>query len=61
MEDKQEVINKELNQILVGYYHYYGITDNSEALGNFYFWIRRGLLYWLNLRSKKVIIERLLT
>ena len=28
-------ITDKLNQILVGYYHYYGITDNSEMLGKF--------------------------
>ena len=28
----QEIIAK-LNQILTGYYHYYGITDNIESIG----------------------------
>ena len=26
---------KKLNEILVGYYHYYGITDNSASLNSF--------------------------
>ena len=28
-------IIKKLNQMLVGYYHYYGITDNSKAINDF--------------------------
>lgn len=28
-------IIKKLNQVLVGYYHYYGITDNSRSLSSF--------------------------
>ena len=46
-------IIKKLNQILVGYYHYYGITDNSKSLGKFYFRTRKSLFYWLNRRSQK--------
>lgn len=29
-------IVKKLNEILTGYYHYYGITDNSKSLNSFY-------------------------
>lgn len=47
-----EIIRK-LNQMLVGYYHYYGITDNSEAIGDFCFRVRRSLFFWLNRRSQK--------
>lgn len=46
-------IIKKVNQILVGYYHYYGITDNSEGIRNFCFRVRRSLFYWLNRRSQK--------
>lgn len=46
-------IIKKLNQILVGYYHYYGITDNIPSLSKFYFWICKSLFYWLNRRSQK--------
>ena len=46
-------IMKKLNQILAGYYHYYGITDNSKGIGGFYFRVRRSLFYWLNRRSQK--------
>lgn len=30
-----KAIIKKLNEILVGYYHYYGITDNIQNLSNF--------------------------
>ena len=46
-------IIKKLNQMLVGYYHYYGITDNSERIGAFSFEVRKSLFYWLNRRSQK--------
>lgn len=48
----QEIIKK-LNQILVGYYHYYGITDNSRGISAFYHHVYRSLFYWLNRRSQK--------
>ena len=46
-------IIKKLNQMLVGYYHYYGITDNYERIGSFCYQVRRSLFYWLNRRSQK--------
>ena len=46
-------IIKKLNQMLVGYYHYYGITDNYEGIDAFYFQVRRRLFFWLNRRSQK--------
>ena len=42
-----------LNQILVGYYHYYGITDNSKGICRFYYDVAKTLYYWLNHRSNK--------
>ena len=42
-----------LNQILTGYYHYYGITDNTESITAFRYNIMRSLLYCLNRRSQK--------
>ena len=48
----KETISK-LNEILVGYYHYYGITDNSRALVSFQRCVRKSLYYWLNRRSQK--------
>ncbi len=44
---------KKLNQILVGYYHYYGITDNAEMLSNFKFRVTQILFKCLNRRSQK--------
>lgn len=46
-------IMKKLNQMLVGYYHYYGITDNSQSLSNFRYRVMRSLYKWLNRRSQK--------
>lgn len=48
-----EAIIKKLNQILVGYYHYYGITDNIQSLSNFRFRVMQSLFKWLNRRSQK--------
>lgn len=48
----KDIIAK-LNQILVGYYHYYGITDNSKSLGNFQYRVEKSLFYWLNRRSQR--------
>ena len=44
-------VMKKLNQILVGYYHYYGITDNAEMLSNFKFRVTQILFKCLNRRS----------
>ena len=46
-------IVKKLNEILAGYYHYYGITDNSRSLNSFYKVVRSRLFYWLNRRSQR--------
>lgn len=42
------LIVAKLNQILVGYYHYYGITDNFRAIDGFLYRVRCSLFYWLN-------------
>lgn len=47
-----EIIGK-LNQVLVGYYHYYGITDNILSLRLFKLEVTRRLFYWLNRRSQR--------
>ncbi len=47
-----EIISK-LNQVLVGYYHYYGITDNIMSLRLFKLEVTRRLFYWLNRRSQR--------
>ena len=46
-------IVRKLNQILVGYFHYYGITDNMESLENFCYVVRKSLFFWLNRRSER--------
>lgn len=48
-----KAIMKKLNEILVGYYHYYGITDNSQSLSNFRYQMMKSLFKWLNRRSQK--------
>lgn len=50
---KVEEIIKRLNQTLIGYYHYYGITDNGRSINNFYYYVEARLRYWLNRRSQK--------
>ncbi len=44
---------KWVNQVLVGYFHYYGITDNSDKLNEFVYRIRWILFKWLNRRSQR--------
>ena len=46
-------IIKKLNEILVGYYHYYGITDNSRSIGAFGYEVVKSLFYWLNRRGQR--------
>ncbi len=47
------LIFKKVNQMLVGYYNYYGITDNGRSLSNLLNRVDRTLFYWLNRRSNK--------
>ena len=47
------IIIKRVNQILTGYFHYYGITDNSRGTAAFRHQVLRSLSYWLNHRSQK--------
>lgn len=46
-------IIKCVNQILAGYFHYYGITDNINSIGRFRYEVEKSLFYWLNHRSQK--------
>lgn len=48
-----EEIIKKVNQILVGYYHCYGITDNSKSISSFRYRVMKSLHHWLNRRSQK--------
>lgn len=50
---KLSLIFKKVNQMLVGYYNYYGITDNGRSLSNLLNRVDRTLFYWLNRRSNK--------
>ena len=53
-EKRTEIVQMvQNNQILTGYYHYYGITDNTESITAFRYNIMRSLLYCLNRRSQK--------
>jgi len=42
-----------LNLKLRGHYQYYGVTDNSESMGQYYFGTIQILFKWLNRRSQK--------
>ena len=55
---KTKDIVKKLNEILVGYYHYYGITDNLRSLKTFRYEVLKSLFYWLNRRSQKKSYNR---
>lgn len=50
---KLKDIFKKVNQILVGYYDYYGVTENGRNLKSMKYKVRRILFYWLNRRSEK--------
>ena len=50
---KLKEITSKLNQILTGYYHYYGITDNTERITAFRYHVMKSLFYCLNRRSQK--------
>lgn len=43
-----------INQVLVGYFHYYGITDNYASINNFRYEVIKMLFKWLNRRSQRM-------
>lgn len=51
--EKLKEIIKQVNRILVGYFHYYGITDNYRSIASFRLEVIKSLYYWLNHRSQK--------
>lgn len=51
--EKKKYIIKKVNQILTGYYHYYGITDNYHMMENFRTRVIRILFFWMNRRSQR--------
>ena len=46
-------IIKWVNQVLVGYYHYYGVRGNYSMVIKFRWNVLKSLHYWLNRRSQK--------
>jgi RNA-directed DNA polymerase len=55
-ENRSEPIGElfeKLNRKLRGYYNYYGVTDNSDSMEEFYYWGMRILHKWLNRRSQR--------
>ena len=48
-----DMLIRKLNEVLIGYDHYYGITDNYVSLQKFHFNTRKFLFYWLNRRSQR--------
>ena len=46
-------IIKWVNQVLVGYYHYYGVRGNYSMIIKFRWNVLKSLHYWLNRRSQK--------
>jgi len=49
---KADIIAK-MNQILVGYYRYYGITDNYKSMSRFRNRVIQLLFFWFNRRSQR--------
>lgn len=47
------VLIRELNRKLEGYWNYYGVIGNFEALNTFHYHMRRSLFFWLNRRSQR--------
>ena len=39
--------------MLIGYFHYYGITDNIDMLNAFVYRIKKILFKWLNRRGQR--------
>ena len=50
--EKTAVIIKWINQVLVGYYHYYGVFGNYDKVVEFRWNVLKSLFYWLNRRSQ---------
>ena len=51
--EKTKDIIKWINQVLVGYYHYYGVLGNYPKVIAFRYNVLNSLFYWLNRRSQK--------
>ena len=51
--EKTEDIIRWINQVLIGYYHYYGVNGNYSKVIEFRWNVIKSLYYWLNRRSQK--------
>ena len=51
--EKKKYILAKVNQILIGYYHYYGISDNYQMMDNFRKRVIQILYFWMNRRSQR--------
>lgn len=51
--EKKKYIFTKVNQILTGYYHYYGISDNYQMMDNFRKRVIQILYFWMNRRSQR--------
>lgn len=51
--DDMEGLMGKIRRSLVGYYRYYGITDNIKSLKLFQYKVKRIIFKWLNRRSQK--------
>ena len=51
--EKKKYILEKVNQVLIGYYHYYGITDNYPMMDKFRNRVIRILFFWMNRRSQR--------
>jgi group II intron reverse transcriptase/maturase len=51
--EKTEDIVRWINQVLIGYYHYYGVFGNYNKVIEFRWNVLKSLFYWLNRRSQK--------
>lgn len=51
--ERTKDIIKWINQVLIGYYHYYGVYGNYPKVIGFRWSVLKSLFYWLNRRSQK--------
>ena len=51
--EKKKYILGKVNQIVTGYYNYYGITDNYRMMDNFRKRVIQILFFWMNRRSQR--------
>lgn len=47
------ILFREVNDKLRGYYNYYGLCGNYDALNTFYYYAKQNLFKWLNRRGQK--------